>query len=77
MRQCKLSKFGMKSGTIYTTAWLPEKHCKKGHFVELVNDDDEIVIGWMVEDVGTIRKKQSEVDDRGQDYKRTRKASDI
>ena len=61
-----------------TTSWLPEKFAVKGKFVELKNrNTGEWVNGWQVISVGDKRLPEDQVTERSQDYKNTRKASDI
>jgi len=64
--QCQLKK-----GNVKTTSWLPEEYSKTGKFLMLKHDD-----GWEVISVGQPVDYR-EVNDRSQDYKRTRIASDI
>ena len=57
-------------------SWLPEKFAKKGRIVELKTEhgwDD----GWEVIQVFDGRVKAAEMKKRQDDYKNTRKASDI
>lgn len=68
--QCKMSKWGQ-----HYTAWIPTKFAKVGGYVKLKLDgtwDD----GWMVEEVFTTLPAKY-VAERANDYKSTRKASDI
>ncbi len=67
MKQCILRK-----GTIEQTAWIPVKYAVIGKFVKL-NEDN----GWEIISTGMEIRSSDYVDDRSQDYKRTRKASDI
>jgi len=64
--QCKLRK-----GSNVTTSWLPEEFAKKGKILMLEHDD-----GWEVIEAG-MSMDYKEVNDRSQDYKKQRKASDI
>jgi len=65
-RQCILIK-----DRTTQTAWIPEKYAKRGKYIKIKEDD-----GWLVVTVGE-RAAEEQVFERSQDYKRTRKASDI
>ena len=67
MRQCRLTKD--KSMMV---CWIPEKYAMKGKILKI--KDLEL---WLVKEVGTTVKSSDEVIERSQDYKRTRKQSDI
>ena len=70
-KQCKLRK-----GETHTTAWLPEKFAVKGNYVKL-KQNGEWIDGWLVLEVSNVAMPYEEVRERGEDYKRQRKASDI
>lgn len=70
MRQCRMRK-SIRGCDSFLISWIPEKFAKVGKFLKLKGED-----GWEVVDVFT-RKCAKEVNERGQDYKRTRLASDI
>lgn len=70
-RQCKV-QYQLKHSSILMTTWLPEEFAKRGKFLKLKGKD-----GWMVTEVGDHRYTEQETLDRSQDYKKTRKASDI
>ena len=70
MRQCRLS-----DGICETIAWIPEKFSIKNKIIRI--ESDKINGNWKVIDVGERRKTFTEVNERSQDYKRTRLASDI
>lgn len=77
-RQCELRKFHQENNLEFyqiKVAWIPEEFAKPGRIVGIkVNDIwDE---GWSVVEVGS-RAPEDQVFERSQDYKRTRKASDI
>ena len=73
-RQCDVRQ----KGTGFTrTTWLPEKYAKMGMELRLMGVGDKKTEGWIVCHVSQTRMIESEVVDRSQDYKRTRKASDI
>jgi len=70
MRQCSL--FKTKGETVTKlVAWLPESKVEIGKYLELDDDD-----GWCVETIGQLRIPYSEINERSQDYKRIRNASD-
>jgi hypothetical protein len=76
--QCKLSRIDTssdRSETVFRTAYLPEKYAKQNAVV-LIDEDPDTSYRWQVLDVYN-RLPSSEVNERGQDYKRTRKASDV
>ena len=66
--QCRLIKDNKKQ-----TAWIDERGAIRGAKVELKSDNNEI---WEVDYVGA-RALKSYIQERSQDYKRTRKASDL
>ena len=74
-RQCRLElrSPGKVSSQV---SWLPEKYAVKGKYLELKNEEGEWVNGWQVMDI-YARFEASKVRERSQDYKRTRKASDV
>lgn len=69
-RQCWLQR-----GTAQQMAWIPEKFATAGRFVRLteagVSED-----GWQVVGVGA-KQPGDYIRERSQDYKHTRRASDI
>lgn len=69
-RQCWLAR-----GRARQMAWIPEKFAVAGRFLRLteagVSED-----GWQVTGVGA-RMREDTVRERSQDYKHTRRASDI
>ncbi len=70
--QCKLSK-----NNIIQITWLPSEFAVVGRIVKLkeTGDWDD---GWKVDEAYlTAHRTHEEVRERSQDYKRTRKASDI
>ncbi len=69
--QCALLKNGKSEVT-----WIPTKFANKGKFVKLRQDDDSWDDGWLVEETYTVQDAQYLIK-HGQDYKNTRKASDI
>jgi len=72
MNQCQLQK-----GQSKTTSWIPSKFAIKGKFVKLKNKQNEWVNGWKVMFVFQPPVSSVYVLDRSEDYKRTRKASDV
>jgi hypothetical protein len=78
MRQCIMIRWVENDRYLtQTTSWIPEKYAKEGNYVKLKDRDGEWVDGWQVSFVSVSRRSYDEVVDRGQDYKRTRLASDI
>ena len=70
-RHCLLQR-----GEVKTTAWIPEQFAKVGKYVSLNQFDDDWEDGWKVIEVGT-RLETKYMLERSQDWKNTRKASDI
>jgi hypothetical protein len=68
--QCQLSRGSMK-----TTTWIPEQFAVVGKHVDLGVGAGRIN-GWRIDSTGAIMESKV-VNERGQDYKRTRQASDI
>jgi hypothetical protein len=72
--QCSLAKMIRKEGTPVEVArmvtWIPQDYANKGSFVQLKGEDDTWEDGWKVVDVYDRME-------RSQDYKKTRKASDV
>ena len=71
MNQCKLQK-----NNKITTSWIPTKYAIKGNYVKL-KDNDVWENGWKVIEVFQPSKLSDNVINRSDDYKNTRKASDI
>ncbi|MBD3406186.1 MAG: hypothetical protein GF411_08755 [Candidatus Lokiarchaeota archaeon] len=60
------------------TSWIPEKYAIRGKVIKLQNrESKEWTDGWEIILVGTRRREEKEVIERGQDYKKTRKSSDV
>jgi hypothetical protein len=74
-RQCSLSKPTVR-GQKTQVSWLPERFAVIGKVLKL-KDGENWDNGWEVTGVGDTRQEESVLIDRSQDYKRTRKASDI
>lgn len=74
--QCRLVK---DDGLVMTimTSYLPSKFAKEGQFVRLKDESGKWSDGWRVAEASRLKMKESHVIERSQDYKRTRKASDI
>jgi hypothetical protein len=68
--QCALAKRGSVG-----VVWIPTKFANKGKFIKIKQGDawDD---GWLVEETYTARDAQY-LNEHSQDYKHTRKASDI
>ena len=76
MNQCKFKK-----GNFYTTTWIPKKFAIKGKFVKIkmIRNYSEIVWedGWEIIAVYQPSRLSKHIIERSEDYKNTRKASDI
>lgn len=58
-------------------SWLPKEFAKAGRYVKL-KERDQWDDGWKVtEAYPTAMRTQEEIVERSQDYKKTRRASDI
>jgi len=66
-RQCLLNRNGLR-----TVSWIPEKFAIVGKFLKLKEEN-----GWQVEEVYDPAMAYEDVNERSQDYKKTRIASDI
>jgi len=77
-RQCILHQITRKTdGKVKVhTSWIPEQFAYVGNWVSLKNQDGTWDDHWKVIEVGA-RAPEDQVLERSQDYKRTRKASDI
>jgi hypothetical protein len=73
--QCKLSRPLNDGSTTYRTSYIPEKYAVAGKYIA-VDENPELCYRWFIEETYN-RLPSSEVNDRSQDYKRTRKASDV
>lgn len=72
-KQCVLaSHYSVHSR--FLTTWIPEHAAIIGKWIKL---EDEPNVWWTVEEVFDIRLTKEQVEENSQDYKRTRKASDI
>lgn len=70
--QCRLQK-----GSAVQTSWIPQEIAQVGRDVKL-KEDGEWNVGWRVLEAYTNTPRSwEEVSERSQDYKRTRKASDV
>ena len=69
--QCNLHR-----GDERYTAWVPSNIAIKGRTVKLKNEDGTWDENWIVNEVFTTLPSKI-VNERSQDYKKTRKASDI
>jgi hypothetical protein len=70
-RHCLLQK-----GDLRQTAWIPEIFAKKNKYLSLKQKDDSWDDGWKIIEIGT-RQSSKYMLERSQDYKLTRKASDV
>jgi hypothetical protein len=71
-KQCTLCR-GSKS----TTSWLPEKFAVHHKYLKLKNADGTWENGWRVMSIGSQRWDESYLNERSQDYRHQREASDI
>lgn len=69
--QCALAKKGAVE-----VAWIPTKFANKGKFIKLKQNDDTWDDGWLVQETYTKQDAKYLVE-HSQDFKNTRKASDI
>jgi hypothetical protein len=69
--QCALAR---KSAS--QVAWIPTKFANKGNYIKLKQDDGSWEDGWLVQETYTVQNAKYLIE-HGQDYKNTRKASDI
>jgi hypothetical protein len=67
---------GIQNHRYYHTAWIPSDIAVVGNTVRLKNDDGTWEEDWIVEDTFNTQDWKT-VAERSQDYKKTRKASDI
>lgn len=79
--QCKLERRNKLPGgeevTEHLTSWIPKKFAARGKRVKLLDEPSGLWYdGWVVVSAG-VELPTKVVQERGQDYKRTRKASDI
>ena len=79
--QCRLVKWDdekdiHKEGYTVYNCWIPEKHAVPLKVLRIKQDDGTWEDGWTVMQVYTTLPT-AVVEERGQDYKNTRKASDI
>ena len=72
MKQIKYKQCLLKKKETTKTSWIPDKFAIKGKFLKFHDDD-----GWEVKEVYSIMLDGDVVNSNSQDYKRTRKASDI
>jgi hypothetical protein len=72
--QCRLSRRDSTGETI-RTVYIPEKYAVIGKTIR-IDDDPDTCHQWAIQETYG-RMLSSEVNERGQDYKRTRKASDV
>lgn len=70
-QQCRLV-----NGSMHKTAWIPTKFAVKDKKIE-IDDPNGGREYWVVEDVYGAPVPYYEVNERSQDYKHTREASDI
>ena len=77
-KQCTMERKIGKEGKSVLTSWIPEKFALKGGVLKLKDrSTGDWTDGWVVESVGKQKRTQKEITERSQDYKKTRRASDI
>jgi hypothetical protein len=75
--QCTMQKKELNK-THVLTSWLPSKFANKGGIVKLKDrNNGEWSDGWVIKQVSSFSRSQHNVIARSQDYKNTRKTSDI
>lgn len=74
-KQCHLVKWNGYKVTHYH-AWIPEEFAEIGEIVKIKQDDGSWDDGWVVFQTFTMLPTTTVIE-RSQDYKKTRKASDI
>ena len=75
MRQCNLSR-QTPEGRQTLVAWIPEKFAQEKRVLKL-KEGDQWENGWVVNSIGTALVSDDIITERSQDYKNTRKASDV
>jgi hypothetical protein len=75
-KQCGLSK-QLEDGVATQVAWIPVKFAEVGKYLKLDNEPADFQDGWRVEDVTEPAVEEHILVKNSQDYKKTRKASDI
>ncbi len=70
--QCSLIK-----NNTHQKAWIPKKFAVKDKYIKLKQEDDTWEDGWCVLSVGDVVLDGAVLAERNQDYKQTRRASDI
>jgi hypothetical protein len=75
MKQCTLEKH-KSDRTIKTVSWIPEKFAELGRIVD-IKQDGKWSKGWKVGNINPMKQFNTTMAERSQDYKNTRKASDI
>lgn len=66
----------MRRGDLIHIAWIPLEFAVLNKYIKL-QIDKQWEDGWQVIAVGKVKLEQETLLERSQDYKRTRKASDI
>lgn len=78
VKQCKLKHFSETTFSMwYSTQWIPEKFAKENTDIEVYEPSTDRWYPWSVEEVYEVPVDYDYIRERSQDYKRTRKASDI
>ena len=75
MKQCTLEQVNGLV-TVTTVSWIPEKFAEVDRIIDIKNVG-QWSKGWKVGRVSPMKQSNATMLERGQDYKNTRKASDI
>lgn len=74
-KQCRLKSEG-PIGLAHKTVWIPSVHAKAGKSL-IIDDPVSGSERWVVEEVYSKELPYEYINERSQDYKKTRKASDV
>jgi hypothetical protein len=66
------TQVAMQRGTTHDVCWIPSKFAVQGKTLRLVDED-----GWVVTSVGDLRLPSEYVEERKNDYRTQRRASDV
>ena len=71
-KQCTLRR-----GSGYTVSWLPERFAVPQKYLKLKNENGSWEDGWRVSSIGSQRWDAAYLNERSQDFKHQREASDV
>lgn len=77
LKQCLLRQQRTVLVSVCQTSWIPEKFAINGKNLELYDSNNNLWEPWVVDKVYDFAVDYEYIRERSQDYKRTRKASDI